>query len=241
VLPALAGWSGQRADLGRGVLVVRQQLVQVTTRQACPSCGAVHKGHTFGRPKTSSGEERVVELDGGTVGALLAWQLRQEAERAEWREGYADHDLVFCREDGNPLDLAAVTKKFAELIDAVEPDDDDGRKLRRIRVHDLRHGAASLLLASGADMALVSKRLGHSSISITTDTYSHLLEGVGREAANRAAALVPRKRDQATDPKGAGDQSVTNPPESAGGRRPGEEETPRSEVVRREGIEPPTR
>jgi integrase len=120
-------------DLGRGVLVVRQQLVQVTTRQACPSCGAVHKGHTFGRPKTSSGEERVVELDGGTVGALLAWRLRQEAERAEWREGYADHDLVFCREDGNPLDLAAVTKKFAELIDAVEPDD-DGRKLRRIRV-----------------------------------------------------------------------------------------------------------
>jgi hypothetical protein len=93
-------------------------------------------------------------------------------------------------------------------------------------------------------MALVSKRLGHSSISITTDTYSHLLEGVGREAANRAAALVPRKRDQrdqVTDPKGAGDQSVTNPPESAGGRTPGEEETPRSELVRRQGLEPRTR
>jgi integrase len=74
-------------------------------------------------------------------------------------------------------------------------------------VHDLRHGAASLMLAAGVNIALVSKRLGHSSVAITSDTYSHMLEGVGREAAERAAALVPRARR---------DQSVTNGPESAG-------------------------
>jgi hypothetical protein len=128
-----------------------------------------------------------------------------------------------------------VTKTFAELIVAVEPDD-DGKKLRRIRVHDLRHGAASLLLASGADMALVSKRLGHSSISITTDTYSHLLDGVGRQAANRAAALVPRKRDQRDQTTGP-DEAGDHPPESAGGRTPGEEETPQV----RTGAPPGTR
>ncbi|MBL8927062.1 MAG: site-specific integrase [Pseudonocardia sp.] len=208
-------WSD--VDLGRGVLVVRQQLVQAKTDQRCPSCGTVHKGHTFGPPKTASGEDRVVELDGGTAGALLAWRLRQDEERAEWAAAYVDHGLVFCRENGNPLDLAAVTKRFGELCDVAG--------VRRVRLHDLRHGAASLLLAAGADMALVSKRLGHSSISITADTYSHLLEGVGRAAAERAAALVPRTRsrdqigDQPGDHEMPRDQSVTNPPGSAGSSR----------------------
>ena len=56
----------------------------------------------------------------------------------------------------------------------------------------LRHARASLLLASGTDISLVSKMLGHSSIAVTVDTYSHLLDGVGRRAAEAADALVPR-------------------------------------------------
>jgi len=117
-----------------------------------------------------------------------------------------------------------VTKRFGELCDAAG--------VRRVRLHDLRHGSASLMLAAGIDLALVSKRLGHSSISITADTYSHLLAGVGREAAERAAALVPRTR---------GDQPVTNPPESAGNDPTTGEENARSEVVGPRGIEPRTR
>lgn len=93
---------------------------------------------------------------------------------------------VFAREDDNPLMLGVVTKRFRELAVAAG--------LRPVRLHDLRHGAASLMLAAGVDVALVSKRLGHSSIGITADTYSHMLEGVGREAAERVAALVPRNR-----------------------------------------------
>jgi integrase len=189
-------WSD--VDLERGVLVVRQQLVQVSVPDErapkCPSCGEVHKGHAFGLPKTSSGEARAVELDGGTVGVLLAHRLTQDPERQEWGIDYVDHGLVFAREDGNPLPLDHVTKRFRELCEAAG--------LRPIRLHDLRHGAASLMLAAGVDLALVSKRLGHSSVSITSDIYSHLLEGVGREAAERAAALVPRNRR---------DQEVTNP------------------------------
>ena len=64
--------------------------------------------------------------------------------------------------------------------------------LRRVRLHDLRQGAASLRLASGTDISIVSKTLGHSSVSITSDTYSHLLAGVGKKAAEAAMALVPR-------------------------------------------------
>jgi len=70
--------------------------------------------------------------------------------------------------------------------------------LRPIRLHDLRHGAASLRLAAGVEIAAVSKMLGHSSIAITADTYSHLLRGVGRQAAGAAMSLVPRGNPQNT-------------------------------------------
>ena len=212
-------------DLGRGRLVVRQQLTQVAAgdEAPCPSCSQGHRGHTFGPPKTASGEARIVDLDGGTTGVLLAHRLAQDAERAEWGHGHADHDLVFAREVA-PLALDAVTKRFGELCDAAG--------VRRVRVHDLRRGSASLMLAAGVDIALVSKRLGRSSVAITSDTYPHLLEGVGREAAERAAALIPRNR---------GDQPATNPAGSAGNKHPREEENPRSDLVRRQGLEPRTR
>jgi integrase len=218
-------WSD--VDLERGRLTVNQQLVQVsTTTTKCPSCAEVHKGHVFGPPKTRSGDARLVTLDGGTVGVLLAHQLTQSAERAQWGSAYVDHDLVFAREDGNPLPLDHVTKRFRELVVAAG--------LRPIRLHDLRHGAASMMLASGLDIALVSKRLGHSSISITADTYSHLLENVDREAADRTAALLAAHRAPRGDQqppagdhsKDAGDQSVTTPPDSA-------------ETVTREEVSPP--
>ena len=59
-------------------------------------------------------------------------------------------------------------------------------------LHTLRHSAAGVLLNSGVPLEVVSEILGHSSIAITADTYAHLLDGVGRDAAERAAALVPR-------------------------------------------------
>jgi hypothetical protein len=75
-------------------------------------------------------------------------------------------------------------------------------------------GRRASLLAAGVDIALVSKLLGHSSISLTSDTYSHLLEGVRRDAAERASALVPRNRadvaDDLCDLCDLCDQSVTN-------------------------------
>jgi len=196
-------WSD--VDLERSRLVVRQQLVQLADREApdepCDKCNRAHRGLSFGPPKTHSGEARVVDLDTATVGVVMAHRLAQDAERAVWREAYADHGLVFCRNNGDPLPLEAVTRRFRELSDAAG--------VRRVRLHDLRHGAASLRLAAGVDLAVVSKQLGHSSIGITSDTYSHLLEGVGRDAAERAAALVPRT------PR---DHYVTTPPESTGDR-----------------------
>jgi integrase len=95
--------------------------------------------------------------------------------------------------------VSARHRRFGQMISAAG--------LRPIRLYDLRHGQASLMLAPGVPMAVVSKRLGHSTIAPTSNTYSHMLEGVGRDAAERAAAL-------ARAPKAASasvcDQSVTN-------------------------------
>jgi len=209
-------WSD--VDLEAGVLVVRQQITQIQKKRIgaqpeCPVCGDRHAGVGYGKPKTRSGEDRVVELDSGVVGVLLVHRLAQDAERADWGDAYRDHGLVFARPGGDPLAPGDITELFAELADEAG--------LRHIRLHDLRHGHASLLLASGADMSLVSKRLGHSSITLTVDTYSHLLEGVGRQAAEKATALVPRKpRDQSVTSESPVAESVTEAPAESAGQGP---------------------
>lgn len=156
------------------------------------------------------------------VGSLLGHLLRQQAERVasgteriDWRQPFLDeperiglpkgrllppcprpgcfHELVFSGDDGAALRPEYVTRHMQDLAAAAD--------LPRKRLHDLRHGAASLQIAAGVDLAVVSKRLRHSSHSITADTYTHLLEGVGRQAAEAARAIVPRapRRPRADD------------------------------------------
>jgi integrase len=172
------GLRWQDVDLDARVIVVRQQVVPVGYAL------------TVSLPKTKAGEHRAVDVDERTAGTLLAHRLAQDVERAAWGDAWqadpAYGDLVFRHKDGRVLHPEYVTRLFGRLSKAAG--------VRTVRLHDLRHGQASLMLAAGVDVGVVSKRLGHSSISITSDTYQHLLEGVGRDAADRAAALVPRRR-----------------------------------------------
>jgi integrase len=180
-------------DLEVGVITVRQQLVE---------SGAGR--FDFGPPKTASGEGRQIELGQATMGALMAHRFAQDAERASWGEAYNDEGLVFASEGGGILSPERVTKRFTKLSNAAG--------VRTIRLHDLRHGAASLMLAAGVPVEIVSKRLGHASIAITVDTYSHLLEGVGRQAADAAMALVPRQSSRSSVPT----SFPQGPPEAGG-------------------------
>ncbi len=204
------GLRWQDVDLVKGFLVVRQQVVQLTGHDyACPQCGATHRGIDFCAPKTASGEARRVDLGEVAVGSLLAHRLHQDEERRASNSAYRDHGLVFTQPNGDPIHPERVTKRFIELVKS--------SGLRPVRLHDLRHGRASLLLASGADIALVSKILGHSSITLTADTYSHLLAGVGRKAAAAADALIVRKpRDQSVTRSGA-DTGMPRPDDDLGG------------------------
>ena len=130
-----------------------------------------HEPNAGGRAR-SRGRDRVVDLDEATLGALLSHQRRQGQQRDEWGTAWVDSGHVFTKEDGSALHPETVSQRFRELSDAAG--------LRPVRLRDLRHGQASPMLAAGVPMAVVSKGLGHSSLAITSDTHSHLLEGVGQ-------------------------------------------------------------
>jgi len=89
---------------------------------------------------------------------------------------------VFTTRVGTPIDPRAVTAAFHKLTDDSE--------LPSIRYHDLRHTAATLLLAQGVSPRTIMETLGHSQISLTLDTYSHVLPALKQEAADRMNAIL---------------------------------------------------
>ena len=137
-------------NLEDGFLVIRQQIVQLPGGVSdCQVCGGEHRGILVGPPKTASGEARRVDLSGQATGALLTHKLAQDSARETLGVVYRDHDLVFAQPTGDPFNPERLTKRFTQLVDEAG--------LRRVRLHDLRHGRASLLLASGSDLTVVSK------------------------------------------------------------------------------------
>ncbi|MFJ4972430.1 tyrosine-type recombinase/integrase [Streptomyces sp. NPDC088755] len=136
-------------------------------------------------PKTDSGF-RVVALDDDTVGVLKRHRKQQQADREAWGPAWVDTGLVFTQEDGSWLHPGKVTDLFERLVAA--------SGLPPIRLHDLRHGAATLMLAAGIDVKIVSDTLGHSDTRITRDIYQSVLPHVGRNAAEATAKLVPLQR-----------------------------------------------
>jgi len=129
-------------------------------------------------PKTNAGH-RNISINPDTVGALRAWRAQRPAliGRAE-REA----ELVFPGDDGAPISLDAVTYRFQSLVRRAE--------VRRISFHGMRHTHATLLLAAGANIKVVSERLGHSSIQITLDTYAHVLPEMEQQAAIAIGAML---------------------------------------------------
>lgn len=150
-------------------MAVRQTLINVGYRPE------------FSEPKTAKGR-RSVALDPATLAALREHRRNQLEERMTWGPAYEDRDLVFAKENGAPIHPDGFSVAFEHHIKAAG--------LPRIRLHDLRHTHATLALAAGIHPKVVSERLGHATISITLDTYSHAIPAMQEEAAARVAALV---------------------------------------------------
>ncbi|HZJ28141.1 MAG TPA: site-specific integrase, partial [Acidimicrobiia bacterium] len=132
-------------------------------------------------PKTRR-SRRVVSLDEGTVHALRLHRQRQDAERDHAGEVWIASGYVFVKEDGEPIDPDRISHVFRLTADAAG--------VPRIRLHDLRHTAAALALATGMHPKVMSDRLGHSSIAITLDVYGHLVPGLQEDAAEAVGALL---------------------------------------------------
>jgi integrase len=167
--------------------------------------------------KTEAGY-RQIPLDDETVRVLRAWHKRKLEERLAWGEAYQDAGRVFTYEDGTALKVEYLSSRFRILIErygnirakAAEkwPVERIARKFRTteaavevamrmplppIRFHDLRHGAATMLIAAGVDDKFVSEVLGHASVSFTKDVYAVVANEMAEDATRRIAAFIPRQ------------------------------------------------
>src|SRR5215472_18551752 len=140
-------------------------------------------GHARSCPKRTGGGLHLTELKSGTialppqlVAALKAHRAAQLQERMTTGPIWHDGDFVWCQPNGRPIGAHADWDEWNDLLKAAA--------IRRVRVHDARHAAATLLLAQGVDQRVVMEILGHSQISMTS-RYAHVLPQVMTDAAER--------------------------------------------------------
>lgn len=132
-------------------------------------------------PKSQAGQ-RTIALDADTVRVLRSWKRFQNQARLKAGAQWADSGLVFTRADGAGRHPGQVSDWFARIARAAG--------LPPITLHGLRHGAASMALAAGTDVKVVSAELGHSTAHFTQDTYQSVFPEVAKAAAEATAALL---------------------------------------------------
>ncbi|MGW6743741.1 site-specific integrase [Streptomyces sp. NPDC055025] len=165
-------------DLDAGLLTVAKPLIQ--------NGSDVYEED----PKTDAGA-RTISLDSVTVEVLRERRAREAVERKHAGAGWVNTGRVFTEEDGSWLRPSNVTDRFKELYAEVG--------LPPVRLHDLRHAAATLMHAGGGDLHYIKSTLGHAGIAVTSDIYMNLLPQVDREVAEAAAKLVPMQRPKKID------------------------------------------
>lgn len=131
--------------------------------------------------KTKAGN-RSISISSFVVNEILKRRGKMEEERIAFGEGYENKDFVVCSKHGTPYSKSMCDKVWRRLIKK--------SGVRKIRFHDLRHTCASLLLSLGIHPKVVQEQLGHSSISMTLDTYSHLAPNMQGEAASALENLL---------------------------------------------------
>lgn len=173
----LLGLCWDCVDLENGVITVKRQLL------------ALKDGLTLEETTKSKSGRRSITLTDDAIRELKAWRKRQLQEKLLMGEAYQDNGLAFCKEDGTPLDPREFTKRFQRQLAKAG--------LPKVRLHDLRHTHASLLLARGVHPKVVQERLGHSSITMTLDLYSHLTPGLQEAAAATLNGLLSKEKGPA--------------------------------------------
>ena len=170
----LLGLCWDCVDLEHGAITVQRELL------------ALKDGPTLEETTKSKNGKRSVTLTDDAVKELKAYRRQQAQEKRRIGPAYRDNGLGFCKEDGTPLRPEEFTKRFQRHLEKAG--------LPKVRLHDLRHTHASLLLARGVHPKVVQERLGHSSITMTLDLYSHLTPGLQEAAAATLNGLLTPKK-----------------------------------------------
>ena len=160
-------WSNTR--LTDGEADIRTQVVQLSWE-------------TFTSTPKSEAGQRTITLDADTVKVLRTWKKFQNQARLKAGEDWKDSGLAFTLQDGSGWHPSHVSDWFARIARAAG--------LPPITLHGLRHGAASMALAAGTDVKVVSAELGHSTAHFTQDTYQTVFPDVAKAAAEATAALL---------------------------------------------------
>ena len=158
-------------DLDNRVLHVRQQ----TQRRR----GALYDDDPKSRPR------RVVPLPAFCIAPLRWHRMRQTAVRAKAGEQWQESGYVFTTRTGRQGEPRNVYRSFTRVAESAG--------LRVIRLHDARHGCATILTAAGVAPRVVMEILGHSQISITMDVYTHVVQDTQREAISHMDRLLKRR------------------------------------------------
>ncbi|GGS97493.1 site-specific integrase [Planobispora rosea] len=203
----VAGLPWSDVDLAAGTLLVRE-----TNPGHVPG-----DEDDWDDPKSDAGE-RTVTLDDQTVQVLRAYKKRQSEMRLALGTGWVDSGRVFTKETGEALSPDGISQRFDRFLTRHATirrrHTEDGWSIDRlarahavperailttlqaplppIRLHDLRHGAASLMLAAGVDINVVKEECGHATAAFTRDFYQHVFPEVAKAAAEAVAAIVPR-------------------------------------------------
>jgi len=150
-------------DLQRGTIHIRQTLS--------------HDGKEFLTGAKTASSIRSITLLPGTITALKKHKTTMMREKLKAGTDYVDHDLVVCTCRGTALSPRNLLRTFKNLIQKAN--------VPGIRFHDLRHTHATSLLLEGINPKVVAERLGHSKVSVTLDTYSHVLPSMQKEAVEK--------------------------------------------------------
>lgn len=157
-------------DLENGTLSVRRGLHRVGGQ-----------GLVYEEPKAER-SRRTVALPGPLVEALRAHRAAQLEERITAGPLWQNHDLVFAQPNGRPIERKSDWRAWKALLREAD--------VRVVRLHDGRHTAATLLLSEGVHPRVVMEVLGHAQMRTTTDTYSHVMPALGRDAADRMGSAL---------------------------------------------------
>jgi integrase len=141
-------------------------------------------GIRFKQPKTKR-SRRTIPVPPFAIRGLTEFEKKQQQEKLLYGPDYDDHDLICAQPDGSPIDPDVYSSDVIVFLKTIG--------LRGVSFHKLRHSHATQLLAQNVHPKIVQERLGHSSIAITLDLYSHVMQGLQGEAVAKLDSLISRE------------------------------------------------